>query len=560
MRGRSPRRCAERRGPRADAAEAVVEVLAELAARDHRAQVAVGGADDAHVGADRRWTPPTRSKVRSWSTRSSATCVRGEMSPISSRKSVPPSASSKRPRRRAAAPVNAPFSWPKSSERRSVSTSAAQLTLTSGPARAALAAWIASATSSLPVPLSPRMRTVLFERATLRTAARRPRMAGSSPTISRGATVRGAPSATERGCFFVESRSARCRSPGPRRAAPAGERGRDRRLREERGAHVGRERVGDLIAERECLIEMRARGAPCRRAYGRARREARASRGGALLRRDAGERRALRGQRQATSPMASPRARAERLEERDLGASFVGRAQLAGELDRFAARATSPSSSAMRAARRWASAEVLLVLADAGVDDGLCDLAPCVDVLPRRERDARRRRSRSRSSAAGGMPGPSVRRPKATRVLRVIEEAELRAQLRDVGQDAGGGEAVAAARWRSLSVRSESAARRVLVAPGGDDREVVEREGAGARIARALAVGEDVPRRCERASSTRPFERRAMPRFRRARSSAVASPCGATRSARPRRSGGRRRPTSPRRGAACRACSARAGS
>ena len=38
------------------------------------------------------------------------------MSPISSRKRVPPSASSKRPRRRAKAPVNAPFSCPKSSE------------------------------------------------------------------------------------------------------------------------------------------------------------------------------------------------------------------------------------------------------------------------------------------------------------------------------------------------------------------------------------------------------------------------------------------------------------
>ena len=39
-----------------------------------------------------------------------------EISPISSRNSVPPSASSKRPLRCASAPVNAPFSWPNSSE------------------------------------------------------------------------------------------------------------------------------------------------------------------------------------------------------------------------------------------------------------------------------------------------------------------------------------------------------------------------------------------------------------------------------------------------------------
>ena len=56
----------------------------------------------------------------------------GEKSPISSRNSVPPSASSMRPTRLNSAPVNAPFSWPKSSLSSSPSLSAAQLTLTSG--------------------------------------------------------------------------------------------------------------------------------------------------------------------------------------------------------------------------------------------------------------------------------------------------------------------------------------------------------------------------------------------------------------------------------------------
>ena len=59
-----------------------------------------------------------------------------DMSPISSRKSVPPSASSNRPRRRATAPVNAPRSWPNSSDSISSSGMAAQLTSTNGPSRA----------------------------------------------------------------------------------------------------------------------------------------------------------------------------------------------------------------------------------------------------------------------------------------------------------------------------------------------------------------------------------------------------------------------------------------
>jgi hypothetical protein len=76
--------------------------------------------------------PPTRSNSRSCSTRSSFTCVLRLMSPISSRKSVPPSASSNRPFLRAVAPVNAPFSYPNSSDSISVSGSAAQLTFTNG--------------------------------------------------------------------------------------------------------------------------------------------------------------------------------------------------------------------------------------------------------------------------------------------------------------------------------------------------------------------------------------------------------------------------------------------
>ena len=76
--------------------------------------------------------PPTRSNSRSCSTRSSLAWNDGEMSPISSRNSVPLWACSKRPLRSPSAPVKAPRSWPKSSLSSSDSVSAAQLTLMKG--------------------------------------------------------------------------------------------------------------------------------------------------------------------------------------------------------------------------------------------------------------------------------------------------------------------------------------------------------------------------------------------------------------------------------------------
>src|SRR5205823_5352674 len=56
------------------------------------------------------FVPPRRSNSPSWSTRKILGWVTTERSETSSRKSVPPLASSKRPSFRPAAPVNAPFS------------------------------------------------------------------------------------------------------------------------------------------------------------------------------------------------------------------------------------------------------------------------------------------------------------------------------------------------------------------------------------------------------------------------------------------------------------------
>ena len=80
------------------------------------------------------------------------------MSPISSRNSVPPEASSNLPARASWASVKAPFSWPNSSLSSNVSVRAAQLTAMNGSLRRRLPKWIARATTSLPVPFSPRIR------------------------------------------------------------------------------------------------------------------------------------------------------------------------------------------------------------------------------------------------------------------------------------------------------------------------------------------------------------------------------------------------------------------
>ena len=79
---------------------------------------------------------------------------------------MPLSASSNLPGWRVTAPVKAPFSCPNMSDSSSVSTTAAQLTTTNGPSGRSPASWMARATSSLPVPLSPVTSTMVLPRAT----------------------------------------------------------------------------------------------------------------------------------------------------------------------------------------------------------------------------------------------------------------------------------------------------------------------------------------------------------------------------------------------------------
>ena len=133
--------------------------------------------------------PPTMRNAPSSSTRSRSPCPFGDRSPISSRNSVPPSASWKRPGLVAMAPVKAPLTWPNSSASSNCSASAAQFTEMKGRSRRALCAWMERATISLPVPLSPSISTVTSLLATSSMSRATARMASHSPT-SRPVSVR----------------------------------------------------------------------------------------------------------------------------------------------------------------------------------------------------------------------------------------------------------------------------------------------------------------------------------------------------------------------------------
>jgi hypothetical protein len=198
----------------------------------------------------RHWPAQGRRTSLSWSARRSFTCIADEISPISSRKSVPPFAASKNPGRSRSAPVKAPRAWPKSSLSSSVSVTAPQLTATNGRAALGDSSWTSRAIRSLPTPLSPVMSTVDSTLATrwsgcgLRrgsprdpTTIRSPSWSSTTPTAPRpapGTCVRRPPSAWSpqrlRACschscecsFFVALRRLRCcSSAAPRRSRRA---------------------------------------------------------------------------------------------------------------------------------------------------------------------------------------------------------------------------------------------------------------------------------------------------------------------------------------------------
>src|ERR1035441_3303708 len=171
----------QRRNPQDDRVQAIEEVVAERSRRHAPLQVFVRGRDQTDVDVD-RLRPADPLEVVPLEDAQQLGLDGGGRVATSSRKSVPPCAISKRPDREATAPVKAPRSWPKSSDSASVSVSAELFTATNGPSRRELLRWIASATSSFPVPLSPVTRTVASVGATFSMAAKSARIPGLSPT------------------------------------------------------------------------------------------------------------------------------------------------------------------------------------------------------------------------------------------------------------------------------------------------------------------------------------------------------------------------------------------
>ena len=96
---------------------------------------------------------------------------------------MPLCACSRRPCRLPTAPVNAPRTWPNSSASSSVSGIALQLSATNRCARRGLLWWIARATTSLPVPVSPVIRIVLLVGATVSSSWNSARIARLLPTM-----------------------------------------------------------------------------------------------------------------------------------------------------------------------------------------------------------------------------------------------------------------------------------------------------------------------------------------------------------------------------------------
>ena len=127
---------------------------------------------------------PTRRYSFSWTKRSSLAWPRGVSSATSSMKSVPPSARATYPSRAETAPVKAPRTCPNSSASNSSSDRDDALMATNGPAPRRERRWMAAATLSFPVPVSPKMWTETSESVTRAISAKSACMAGPRPTSS----------------------------------------------------------------------------------------------------------------------------------------------------------------------------------------------------------------------------------------------------------------------------------------------------------------------------------------------------------------------------------------
>ena len=105
-------------------------------------------------------SPPKRLSFFSCKTRNNLACKLMGISPISSKKIVPPSACSNNPLCSFKAPVKAPFSWPNNMSSIKCSGIAAQFKATNGPLARGDDSCNTRASTSLPAPVGPTNKAV----------------------------------------------------------------------------------------------------------------------------------------------------------------------------------------------------------------------------------------------------------------------------------------------------------------------------------------------------------------------------------------------------------------
>ena len=225
---------------------------------------------------------PTRLNVPSWMTRSSSACRGTGSSPTSSRKSVPPSASSKAPARGGGRAGERALLV---AEELAARTATARPCCSRAPPAASCcgrgsSSWMSCATRSFPVPLSPVISTAAsVNRATSTASRSTARQAGLSPTRklrtwrhSTSSSIvcqRRRRSATCRAVAVGPARSRRTRRRG---AAPSCRRRARLRLHAARSHSRGRrrrraDRVGcrvDVVGEQDHTVARRAGRVPRR--------------------------------------------------------------------------------------------------------------------------------------------------------------------------------------------------------------------------------------------------------------------------------------------------------
>ena len=218
----SSRALAQRRQPQADDVEPVQQVLAEQPLPHALLEVLVRRRDDAHVRLH-----AARGRRRGSTRRRRARAAAAPAGRAACRRSRRGTACRPRPARSAraatlCAPVNAPRSWPKSSDSSRSFGIAAVLIATNGPAARGLCRCSARATSSLPVPDSPVISTVAFDCDSRPIARKTSCIAGAWPSISGVSPPR--PAATGAAHGVSASRGGSARPRDRRRTASAGTR------------------------------------------------------------------------------------------------------------------------------------------------------------------------------------------------------------------------------------------------------------------------------------------------------------------------------------------------